>query len=153
MKRSLVGTLLVLCTSIACGGRTVVENSGPVVESGRTVVENDGNGLLVVDPIGNIETLTVSPTQGPAGTVATVTWVGGQFTYSVRIAQGQCNVFEDGTASERSCPRLVGVAEDLPARGSSTVVLSATGYVCVFPVRNAGVFPPYGRCVRTTVVP
>jgi hypothetical protein len=134
MKRSVAGAALMLATvGSAC---------------------DKGTGPEIFDPIATIQSLTVTPDRGRPGTTATVTWVSGEFTYSVRLKQGPCGaVYPDGTADERLCSSMVALGDELPARGSRTLVLNETGYVCVFPARNGGVFTPQGRCVQTTVLP
>jgi hypothetical protein len=152
MKRAVIGAVLML----GAAGSACDSGTGPVVEPvvGRTVGPTvDPVMRPILDPIGTIENLTLTPDRGPSGTVATVTWEGGRFTYSVRVKQGRCgSLSTDGTAMESSCPALVGVADDLPASGSTTVVLTKTNHLCVFPVRHAGMFAQ-GRCTQAAVIP
>jgi len=132
MKRAVIGATLTLASSLsACGGNPIA-----------------------YDPFATIQSLTVTPDRGRPGTVATVSWVSGELSYSVRLKQGHCGGLNaDWTAEEGRCAALVTVADELPASGSRTVVLNETAHFCVFPVRNGGVFPPLGRCVQATVLP
>ena len=156
MKRWVIGVALMLGAAGSACDNGIDPVVDPVVDrvSGPTVGPTVGPVITpVIDPIGTIESVTLTPDVGRSGTVATVTWVGGLFTHTVQIKQGRCgSLDESGTARESSCAALVGIADDLPASGSTTVVLSATSHLCVFPKRHGGMFVQ-GRCTQATVLP